>query len=120
MSYAITLYRREVKSMEQASTDEDFFDRESSFPAFTTQQQQDLHNRLLAYKYTVTVRTTAYTEYQQIDYAISVMLFTTSLTFSTNGPDNDTCFELLQTSTEFTDTGEFSAYNWQEGIWAAE
>ena len=117
MGYTVTLYRCKVKDMEASSTDDEFFDHEETFPAFTAQQQHQLHERLSVYGYVATDRTNTHTVYLHEEGIIEATLFTTSLVFSVTDSDLDAVFEVLQTASEFTDNNEFAVYNWQQGAW---
>ncbi len=116
MSYDIQLYRKEVKEVEIASEDENFFDGEANLLPFTAEQISRLKDRLLKYGYEFDGDRNGYTSYTFKDKSqnVSAMLTKKGLYFNASG---EGIFEISMTSSEFTDSGEFAKYDPQNNGW---
>jgi len=118
MSYDVSLFRREVKDQNQGL---DFLEDNSKIPDFTPEQFERLKKRLLAYKFEIETETKEYTvfNFKGGKFGIQVTLFPNQLSFS-SGFNEDGVFEISQTASEFTDSGEFAKLDMQEGKWEEE
>ncbi|MBA4145097.1 MAG: hypothetical protein DI538_08525 [Azospira oryzae] len=115
MSYTISLFRKEVKEQNQGF---DFLEDQSKIPDFTAEQFQKLKRRLLTYKFEIETETNDYIvfNFKGGQFGIQVTLFSNQLSFS-SGFNEDGIFEIAQTASEFTDSGEFAKLDMQEGKW---
>lgn len=117
MSYNIHLYPKEVEIKEKTSNDVEFFDKNENLIPLTETQKEYLVNRLLKYGYTKkTEKPKNITLFTKEDNSsIEIILSEYALYFSTS--DFDEVFDISMTASEFTDTGEFSKYDPQNGGW---
>lgn len=117
MSYNIHLYPKEVEIKEKASNDETFFDYEENLIPFTEAQKEYLSNRLLKYGYSKKTEKPKDVTLFTLDEkeSIKVLLSKYALYFSASNFDD--IFDISMTTSEFTDTGEFSKYDPQNGGW---
>lgn len=115
MSYDIQLYRKEVKDKQLQSKDDTFFEKDENLIPFTKEQKDYLTARLLKYGYFIENKDEYGIHFSfKDDNGISVLLSDSALYFSSTG---EGIFEISMTSSEFTDTNEFSKYDPQDGGW---
>ncbi len=117
MSYDIALYRIETKLQEEKSQDENFFENEANLVSFTEKQFQDLKNRLENYEYNVVDQTNDQITFSHPDEDFGTALLTKEALFFTASWSDNSIFEVGMTASEFTDTGEFAKYDFQNGEW---
>lgn len=118
MSYDISLFRKEVKDQNKGL---DFLEDDSLIPDFTQEQYETLKERLLAYDFQVENETKDHItfNFKGGKFGIQATLFRNQLSFS-SGFNEDGVFEISQTASEFTDSGEFAKLDMQEGKWEEE
>lgn len=117
MSYRITLYRIETKEKEEKSNDENFFDQEENLVPFTPQQFQELKERMLQYDYEVAEENHLGFHFSHQDEDFGTALLTEKALYFTASFDENSIFEVGMTASEFTDTGEYAKYDFQNGEW---
>lgn len=115
MGYHIYLFRKEVK---ENNRDLEFLENEHLVTAFTNEQFDQLKVRLIRYGYQVENESPGSVTFNFKDgkYGVQAMLTRKHLAFSA-GFDEDGLFAIMQTASEFTDTGEFKKLDPQEGKW---
>lgn len=117
MSYDIALYRIETKEKEILAADENFFEDESNLVPFTAEQRQELQDRLLKYDYEI-VREDAFgIHFQHEDEVFGTALLSKAALYFTASWDEDSIFEIGMTASEFTDTGAYAKYDFQQDGW---
>lgn len=115
MSYDVMLYRKEVKDLQIASNDDDFFEKNENIVPFTKEQREQLIARLISYKYSIEKNDKYGIHWRfEEDETIEVLLTDSCLYFSSTG---EGIFEISMTASEFTDTGEFVKYDPQNEGW---
>ncbi len=117
MSYDIALYRIETKEKEEKSNDENFFDKEDAFVPFTAKQLQDLKDRLLDYDYEISNEDEFGIHFHHGDEDFGKVLLTNEAVYFTASWNEDSIFEVGMTASEFTDTGEYAKYDFQNKGW---
>jgi hypothetical protein len=117
MSYDITLYSIATKEKEQNSNDENFFDKEENIVPFTMLQFQKLKERLLVYDYALVKEADDGLHFSHSDEDYGQALLTTNALYFKASWDEDSIFEVGMTASEFTDTGEFAKYDFQNKGW---
>lgn len=117
MSYDIALYRIETKEKEQNSNDNNFFDNEENSVPFTQQHFLALKERLLNYDYELSKEDDFGLHFYHPDEDYGTALLTTKAVYFTASWNEDSIFEVGLTASEFTDTGEFAKYDFQNGKW---
>lgn len=117
MSYDISLYRIETKEKQEASDDEDFFEKEDNLVAFTEQQFRELYDRLLKYGYLLSDQNNNVWSFNHPDEDYGTALLTKNALFFRAGWTKDSIFEVGMTASEFRDSGEYAKYDWQNGEW---
>jgi hypothetical protein len=117
MSYDIALYRIETKEKEEKSNDENFFDKEDAFVPFTAKQLQELKDRLLDYEYEISKEDEFGIHFHHDDEDFGKVLLTNEAVYFTASWNEDSIFEVGMTASEFTDTGEFAKYDFQNKGW---
>lgn len=117
MSYDISLYRIETKEKEQNSNDDNFFDKDENIIPFTNQQFQELKERLLLYDYELTKEDNDDLHFSHPDEDFGMALLTTKALYFTASWNENSIFEVGMTASEFTDTGEYAKYDFQNGKW---
>lgn len=115
MSYTISLFTINTKQKEQELDQPDFFEKEENLEKFTPDQQAQLEDRLLKYRYKHVGNTGGGKIFEHTDFG-QALLTESGLYFSTSN-DFDCIFEVGMTVSEFTDTGEFAKYDVQAGGW---
>lgn len=115
MSYTISLFTINTKQKEQELDQPDFFEKEENLEKFTPDQQAQLEDRLLKYRYKHVGNTDDGEIFEHTDFG-QALLTESGLYFSTSN-DFDCIFEVVMTASEFTDTGEFAKYDVQAGGW---
>ena len=115
MSYTISLFTINTKQKEQELNQPDFFEKEENLEKFTSDQQAQLEDRLLKYRYKHVGNTGDGKIFEHTDFG-QALLTESGLYFSTSN-DFDCIFEVGMTVSEFTDTGEFAKYDVQAGGW---
>ncbi len=120
MSYDIALYRIETKEKEEASNDENFFDNDDNLVAFTALQFQELKNRLLEYDYELSKEDNFGIHFHHQNEDFGTALLTKEALFFTASWNENSIFEVGMTASEFTDTGEFAKYDFQNDGWEEE
>lgn len=115
MSYAVHLFRIEVREKYASSQDDDFFEKEENLVPFTPSQKEALKNRLLQYNYSLEKEDGTALQFSfPDDEGIEVLLTDSGLYFSAGG---EGIFEIGMTASEFTDSGDFAKYDPQQGGW---
>ena len=117
MSYDISLYRIETKQKEEVTNDENFFENEENLVAFTPQQFQELKERLLSYGYEFSDENEYGLSYSHKDEDYGTALLTKEALFFRASWSKDSIFEVGITASEFTDSGEYAKYDFQNGEW---
>ena len=115
MSYDLKLFPKQVK---QAHRDLSFLEYEDKLPPFTEEHKAKLKRRLERYQYQIENESNGLITYNYKGgkWGITAILSNTSLTFQCAGGDKQGIFEILQTSSEFSD-GDFLTLNLQDGTW---
>jgi len=116
MGYDIQLYRSETKEKEQNVNDPNFFENESNFEPFTSQQYNELMDRLIQYDFELNNESDNGIEFTHEEFSIHVLLTKRCLYFS-SAFDEDSIFEAGMTASEFTDSGYYAKYDPQNGGW---
>lgn len=117
MSYDISLYRIETKENEEKSKDETFFEHEKNLVPFTTQQFQEVKERLLQYDYESIKEDDLGLHFAHQDEDFGMALLTKEALYFTASFNENSIFEVGMTASEFTDTGEYAKYDFQNGEW---
>lgn len=117
MSYNISLYRIGTKEIEQNSIEENFFENIENIEPFTEKQRQELHDRLLRYKYELTTEDDIGLHFVHNNEDFGMALLTKEALHFTANWNEDSIFEVGMTASEFTDTGEFAKYDPQNDGW---
>ena len=117
MSYDIALFRIETKVKEEISTDEDFFDDTNNLLPFTEQQYLNLRQRLLSYDYVLAEETDTGLHFNHEDEDFGEALLTRQALYFSVAWNEDAIFEVGMVTSEFTDTGEYAKYDFQNGGW---
>ncbi len=117
MSYDIALYSIKTKEKEESTDDEDFFDFEENLVAFTAQQFQELNERLLLYGYKLSEEYDSGQSFNHPDEDRGTALLTREALFFRASWNQDSIFEVGMTASEFTDSGEYAKYDFQNGEW---
>jgi len=117
MSYDISLYRIETKEKEESTDDENFFENEENLVAFTEQQFQELKERLLSYGYEFSGENEYGLQFNHQDEDRGTALLTTEALFFRANWTEDSIFEVGMTASEFTDSGAYAKYDFQNGEW---
>lgn len=115
MSYSVTLY---LKAAKKLYPDGKFPSEHLVLPTFTSEQFDALHRRLVNYEFILDEGDSEHNLYhwKQND-AVTAILLPDQLIFSTESVTETLVFEILQTGSEFTDSGEYVLFNPQEGGW---
>lgn len=115
MSYDLKLFRKEIRKQYSNLA---FLEHEESITPFTEKQFERLKKGLSIYKYEVVAETDDLIEYnfKGGQLGITVYLSKTSLTFKCAGGGEAGLFEIIQTSSEFSDS-EFLTLDLQTGTW---
>lgn len=118
MSYSVVLFRKEVKEQNKGF---EFLEDEALIPNFTDEQFEKLKKRLLAYKFEIERENKDSIEFnfKGGQFGIEVTLYRNQLSFR-SGFNEHGVFEITQTASEFTDSGEFAKLDMQEGKWEEE
>lgn len=117
MSYDIALFRIETKEKEENSNDDNFFDTETNFLPFSLEQFQGLQNRLLDYEYVLSKEDDLGLHFAQEDEDFGLVVLTRNALFFTASWNENSIFGVGMIASEFTDTGEFAKYDFQNGAW---
>ncbi|MFD2556096.1 hypothetical protein [Sphingobacterium tabacisoli] len=117
MSYDIALFRIETKEKEEISTHENFFDGTDNLLPFTEQQHLNLKQRLLSYDYILAEETDTGLRFNHKDEDFGQALLTMYALYFTAAWNKDSIFEVGMVASEFTDTGEYAKYDFQNGEW---
>ncbi|ANF52226.1 hypothetical protein A0O34_17630 [Chryseobacterium glaciei] len=117
MSYDISLYRIETKEKEEATDDENFFENEGNLVAFTAQQFQELKERLVSYGYEFSEENEFGLQFNHQEEDYGNALLTKEALFFRASWNDDSIFEVGMTASEFTDSGEYAKYDFQNGEW---
>jgi hypothetical protein len=115
MGYHVYIFRREVRDQNK---DLEFLENEELVTPFTNEQFNKLKARLLRYGYQVeSDKPDSVTfNYKGGQMGISALLTKRQLSFSSSF-DQGGIFEISQTTSEFTDSGEFNKLDPQDGQW---
>ena len=116
MSYDVQLFRIETRQREEQSSDPEFFEKEENLVPFSTEQFKALSDRLNRYKFVEEQKSTHGTHLYNKQFGISALLTDRAVYFQ-SGWDGDGIFELSMTTSEFTDSGEFSKYDRRNNGW---
>ncbi|KFC19544.1 hypothetical protein [Chryseobacterium sp. FH1] len=117
MSYDISLYRIETREKEESTDDESFFENEENLVAFTEQQFQELKERLISYGYQLSEENDYGLQFSHDDEDKGTALLTKEALFFRASWTEDSIFEVGMTASEFTDSGEYAKYDFQNGEW---
>ncbi|MDQ0594828.1 hypothetical protein QFZ37_003197 [Chryseobacterium ginsenosidimutans] len=117
MSYDISLYRIETKEKEVITDDENFFENEENLIPFTEQQFQELNDRLASYGYEFSGENDYGLQFNHQDEDRGTALLTKEALFFRASWTNNSIFEVGMTASEFTDSGEYAKYDFQNGEW---
>jgi hypothetical protein len=117
MSYRISLFRIETKEKQRNSNDDNFFEKEGNIIPFTNQQFQELQQRLLLYDYELTMQDNNNLYFRHPDEDFGTALLTPKALYFTASLSENSIFEVGMTASEFTDTGEYAKYDFQNGVW---
>lgn len=116
MSYDIQLFKTETKTSQQQLNNENFFDDESNFVPFASEELEYLTERLEEYGYIQKEDTSHGQSFTHDEFTITALLTDRGLYF-TAGFDTDSIFEAGMTASELTDSGKFEKYDPQNGGW---
>ncbi len=118
MSYSVLLFRKEVKDQNKGF---EFLEDDARIPDFTDEQFEKLKQRLLSYKFEIEQedKDAIVFNFKGGLYGIQVTLYRNQVSFH-SGFNEHGVFEISQTASEFTDTGEFAKLDMQEGKWEEE
>ncbi|GAA3522591.1 hypothetical protein GCM10022393_41480 [Aquimarina addita] len=116
MGYTVYIFRKEVK--DQYASNFDFLEHEDQVMSFTKEQHETLKTRLLAYGYQIEsdVNGLITFNFNGGEFGIQTLLTEKQLSFS-SGFSDDGLAEILMTSSELTDSGEFAKLDLQDGKW---
>jgi hypothetical protein len=114
MAYNIQLCRKEVMQKHKNLKDGHIFEDETSLLPFTEENKSYLINRLLKYGYLVQNEGSKGVELSHTEGGINCLLTNYVLHFSSTF---DKSFDIMMTSSEFTDTEEFVKFDPQNGGW---
>jgi hypothetical protein len=117
MSYDISLYRIETKEKEEKSKKENFFENEENLVPFTSKQFQELKERLMQYDYELSNEDDLGLHFSNQDEDYGTALLTKEAIYFTARFNENSIFEVGMTASEFTDTGEYAKYDFQNGEW---
>ncbi len=117
MSYDIALYRIETKEKEEKSTEDSFFENDDNLIQLTEQQFQELKERLLHYDYEISKEDDFGLHFEHQDEDYGTALLTRQALYFTASWNEDSIFEIGMTASEFTDTGEYAKYDFQNNGW---
>jgi hypothetical protein len=114
MGYHVYLFRKEVRQ----NKDLEFLENEDLIVPFTDDQFSRLKTRLLKYGYQIENESGGIIQFRFKDgkSGVQAMLSQRYLSFSSGFSENDV-FEISQTASEFTDSGEFAKLDPQDGQW---
>ena len=113
MSYDIALYRIETKEKEEKSTEDSFFENDDNLIQLTEQQFQELKERLLHYDYEISKEDDFGLHFEHQDEDYGTALLTRQALYFIASWNEDSIFEIGMTASEFTDTGEYAKYDFQ-------
>lgn len=114
MSYDVQLFRIETKQNHYKNPTAEFFENEENLEPFTPEQKQELHDRLLQYEYVVNGEGS----YEHSEIKGIEVLLTNRAVYFTSGRDG--IDEILMTTSEFTDDGQFAKFDPQDEGWEEE
>lgn len=117
MSYDIALYRIETKEKEEKSDNQNFFDEKEQLIPYTEQQLEELKARLIDYDYELSREDEFGLHFEHDDEDFGTALLTKEALYFTASWSENSIFEVGMTASEFTDTGEFAKYDFQNGEW---
>ncbi len=117
MSYDIAVYRIETREKYQSNTEDDFFGNEENLIEFTSEQIEGLKKRLLAYEYVLIKEDDLGMHFGHPDEDYGAALLCNNALYFTASWSGDSIFEVGMTASEFTDTGEYAKYDFQNGEW---
>jgi hypothetical protein len=117
MSYDIALYRIETKEKEEKSAEDSFFENDDNLIQLTEQQFQELKERLLHYDYEISKEDDFGLHFEHQDEDYGTALLTRQALYFTASWNEDSIFEIGMTASEFTDTGEYAKYDFQNNGW---
>ncbi|MCX8524647.1 hypothetical protein OF897_12060 [Chryseobacterium formosus] len=117
MSYDISLYRIETKQKEEVTDDENFFENEGNLVAFTEQQFLELKERLSSYGYEFLEENEYGLSFSHQDEDRGTAFLTKEALFFKASWSKNSIFEVGMTASEFTDSGEYAKYDFQNGEW---
>ena len=117
MSYDISIYRIETKQKEEVTDDENFFENEGNLFAFTEQQFQGLKERLSSYGYEFLEENEYGLSFSHQDEDRGTAFLTKEALFFKVSWNKNSIFEVGMTASEFTDSGEYAKYDFQNGEW---
>jgi hypothetical protein len=117
MSYDIALYSIETKEKEEKSNDPNFFDEKNQLIPFTEQQLEELKERLIDYDYELSGEDEFGFHFEHDDEDFVTVLLTKEALYFTASWSENSIFEVGMTASEFTDTGEFAKYDFQNDEW---
>ena len=101
MSYDVQLFRVETKEKEQVSNDEAFFENEDNFVPFTSNQFQELKERLLSYGYNLLNEDNIRLHLSHPNEDFGLALLTDRALYFTAGWNENSIFEVGMTASEF-------------------
>lgn len=115
MSYHIYLFTKETQ---EQNTGFNFLEKDELVTKFTDEQFETLKKRLLQFDYKIEGEEANQINFNFRDrqFGISVSLSKQQLSFSSSFTE-DGVFEISMTALEFTDSGEFSVFDPQQGKW---
>jgi len=117
MGYDISLYRIETKEKEEITDDENVFEKEENLVPFTEEQFLELKKRLILYGYHLSEESVHGLQFNHTDEDYGTALLTKEALFFRAGWNESSIFEVGMTASEFTDSGEYAKYDWQNGEW---
>jgi len=116
MGYSVYLFRKEMK--EKYPSEFEFLEDEDQIVSFTKEQFEGLKKRLISYGYQVEQENDQSVLFNfkggkfDIEAALNIKCLSFSSTYSEDG-----IAEILLTSSEFTDSGEFAKLDLQVDGW---
>ena len=115
MGYHVYLFRKEVK---EQNSNLEFLENDNLIIPFTNEQYEKLKNKLLRYGYQIekSDSNSISFNFEGGKDGIRVLLTKNQLSFKSDFVE-DGIFEISQTASEFTDTGEFLKFDPQKGKW---
>ncbi len=117
MSYDIGLYRIETKEKEVKLNDDTFFEHEDHLVLFTAKQYHELKDRLLQYEYEITKEDDIGIHFHHPNEDYGTAFLTNKALYFTASWNENSIFEVGMTASEFTDTGEYAKYDFQNKGW---